>query len=76
MRGIPAASLVIGIASSPAERRQLARLLGGSEAFLIVSSVDQAREFLDVTDRPRSPTAATPSDRAPPRPRPRRPSRP
>ncbi|MEH1101786.1 winged helix-turn-helix domain-containing protein [Micromonospora sp. CPCC 205561] len=41
-------SLVIGIASSPAERRRLARLLGGTEAFLIVSSVDQARKFLDV----------------------------
>ncbi|MEV5768243.1 winged helix-turn-helix domain-containing protein [Micromonospora sp. NPDC052213] len=45
-------SLVIGIASSPAERRQLARLLGGTEAFLIVSSVDQAREFLDVVEAP------------------------
>ncbi|MFI7608422.1 winged helix-turn-helix domain-containing protein [Micromonospora sp. NPDC049366] len=49
MRGIPVASLIIGIASSPAERRQLAQLLGGTEAFLIVSSVDQAREFLGVT---------------------------
>ncbi|MER5334612.1 winged helix-turn-helix domain-containing protein [Micromonospora sp. NPDC002717] len=47
-------SLVIGIASSPAERRQLARLLGGTEAFLIVSSVDQAREFLDVVETPPS----------------------
>ncbi|WP_319463134.1 winged helix-turn-helix domain-containing protein [Micromonospora sp. RTP1Z1] len=52
MRGIPAASLVIGIASSPAVRRQLAQLLGGTEAFLIVSSVDQAREFLDVAGAP------------------------
>ncbi|MFI6262621.1 winged helix-turn-helix domain-containing protein [Micromonospora sp. NPDC051006] len=51
MRGIPVASLVIGIASSPAERRQLAQLLGGSNAFLIVSSVDQAREFLGVVER-------------------------
>ncbi|WBB68531.1 winged helix-turn-helix domain-containing protein [Micromonospora sp. WMMD812] len=50
MRGIPVASLVIGIASSPAERRQLAQLLGGTEAFLIVSSVDQAREFLGVAE--------------------------
>ncbi|MFU8854172.1 winged helix-turn-helix domain-containing protein [Micromonospora sp. SL1-18] len=46
MRGIPAASLVIGIASSPAERSRLAQLLGGVDAFLIVSSVDQARMFL------------------------------
>lgn len=44
--------MVIGIASSPAERRQLARLLGGTEAFLIVSSVDQARKFLDVAGTP------------------------
>ncbi|RLK25839.1 transcriptional regulator [Micromonospora sp. M71_S20] len=50
MRGV--APLVIGIASSPAERRQLARLLGGTEAFLIVSSVDQARTFLGVPGAP------------------------
>ncbi|MFG3557168.1 winged helix-turn-helix domain-containing protein [Micromonospora sp. NPDC047557] len=52
MQGIPVASLVIGIASSPAERRQLARLLGGTDAFLIVSNVDQAREFLGVVETP------------------------
>ncbi|MET8231810.1 winged helix-turn-helix domain-containing protein [Micromonospora sp. NPDC005298] len=52
MPGFPVASLVIGIASSPAERRQLARLLGGSDAFLIVSNVDQAREFLGVVEMP------------------------
>ncbi|WP_405431931.1 winged helix-turn-helix domain-containing protein [Micromonospora sp. NBC_00617] len=52
MQGIPVASLVIGIASSPAERRQLARLLGGTDAFLIVSNVDQAREFLGVVEMP------------------------
>lgn len=45
------ASLVIGIASSAAERRQLAQLLGGTEAFLIVSSVHQARRFLDLVRR-------------------------
>ncbi|MGW1060737.1 winged helix-turn-helix domain-containing protein [Micromonospora rubida] len=50
MSGI--ASLVIGIASSPAHRRQLAQLFGGTEAFLIVSSVDQARRFLGVVRRP------------------------
>ncbi|MET8204031.1 winged helix-turn-helix domain-containing protein [Micromonospora taraxaci] len=55
MQGTPVASLVIGIASSPAERRHLARLLGGSDAFLIVSTVDQAREFLGVE----APTTAT-----------------
>lgn len=47
MRGIPGEFLVIGIASSPAERRRLAQLLGGTAAFLIVSTVQQAREFLD-----------------------------
>ncbi|MDO3705152.1 winged helix-turn-helix domain-containing protein [Micromonospora sp. C28SCA-DRY-2] len=60
MRGIRVASLAIGIASSPAERRQLARLLGGSEAFLIVSTVDQARKFLDVAEPPSDPPAAPP----------------
>ncbi|MEU7589277.1 winged helix-turn-helix domain-containing protein [Micromonospora sp. NPDC049230] len=59
MQEIPVASLVIGIASSPAERRQLARLLGGSDAFLIVSTVDQAREFLGVADTP--PVATPPA---------------
>lgn len=52
MRGIPVASMVIGIASSPAARRQLAQLLGGTEAFLIVSSVEQAREILGVVPSP------------------------
>ncbi|MEU6208240.1 winged helix-turn-helix domain-containing protein [Micromonospora musae] len=56
MRGIPVASMVIGIASSPAARRQLAQLLGGTEAFLIVSSVDQAREFLGATETPTAET--------------------
>lgn len=60
MRGIRVASLAIGIASSPAERRRLAQLLGGSEAFLIVSSVDQARRFLDVVEPPRELPAAPP----------------
>ncbi|RKN21251.1 winged helix family transcriptional regulator [Micromonospora musae] len=56
MRGIPVASMVIGIASSPAARRQLAQLLGGTEAFLIVSSVDQAREFLGAAETPTAET--------------------
>ncbi|MEU8110794.1 winged helix-turn-helix domain-containing protein [Micromonospora sp. NPDC048947] len=59
MQGIPVASLVIGIASSPAERRHLARLLGGSDAFLIVSTVDQAREFLGVVEAPAAPAPPT-----------------
>lgn len=56
MAGVP--SLVIGIASSAAERRQLAQLLGGTETFLIVSSAHQARRFLDLL---RAPGAARPA---------------
>ncbi|WP_435829873.1 winged helix-turn-helix domain-containing protein [Micromonospora costi] len=61
MRGIPIASMVIGIASSPAARRQLAQLLGNTEAFLIVSSVDQAREFLGGAETPSAPPARPPA---------------
>ncbi|WP_041842314.1 winged helix-turn-helix domain-containing protein [Actinoplanes friuliensis] len=50
MLGSPVASLAIGIASSPDDRKKLAQLLGGTEAFLIVSSVDQARQFLNVVE--------------------------
>ncbi|WFE39392.1 winged helix-turn-helix domain-containing protein [Micromonospora sp. WMMD998] len=53
MTAIP--SLVIGIASSATERRQLAQLLGGTETFLIVSSAHQARRFLDLVRRPSVP---------------------
>ncbi|MDY7090669.1 MAG: winged helix-turn-helix domain-containing protein [Actinomycetota bacterium] len=45
-------SLAIGIASSPDGRRKLAQLLGGSEAILIVSTPDQARQFLNVVAPP------------------------
>ncbi|MEV6491531.1 winged helix-turn-helix domain-containing protein [Actinoplanes sp. NPDC051633] len=38
--------LAVGIASSADDRRALAQLLGDTEAFLIVSSVEQARQFL------------------------------
>ncbi|MGC4888818.1 winged helix-turn-helix domain-containing protein [Micromonospora sp. DT227] len=51
-------SLVIGIASTAAERRQLAQLLGGTETFLIVSSAHQARRFLDLVRRPAVPRPA------------------
>ncbi|MEH0973335.1 winged helix-turn-helix domain-containing protein [Micromonospora sp. CPCC 205546] len=57
--------MVIGIASSPAERRQLARLLGGTEAFLIVSSVDQARTFLGVPGTPRTAPPVAPAPTVP-----------
>jgi len=43
-----AGSLVIGIAPTAAARRRLAEMFGGTEALLIVSSVEQAREFLDL----------------------------
>jgi DNA-binding response OmpR family regulator len=54
-----AVPLIIGIAPSAAARQQLAQLLGGTEAFLIVASVEQAREFLDAAV-PRTTAAATP----------------
>ncbi|MCO8271697.1 winged helix-turn-helix domain-containing protein [Actinoplanes sp. TRM 88003] len=41
-------SVVIGIASSADGRRRLAQMLGDSETILIVSTPDQARQFLDV----------------------------
>lgn len=61
MRAIPKASLVIGIAASPEQRRQLAQLLAGTAAFLIVSSVGQAREFLGTPRAPRA-TAEPPAE--------------
>ncbi|MFI6830436.1 MULTISPECIES: winged helix-turn-helix domain-containing protein [unclassified Kribbella] len=42
-------SLIIGVATSTAERVQLARLLGGADALLLVSSAEQARTFLALT---------------------------
>jgi hypothetical protein len=42
-------SLIIGVATSAAERVQLVRLLGGADALLLVSSADQARAFLELT---------------------------
>ncbi|MGN9912779.1 winged helix-turn-helix domain-containing protein [Phytohabitans sp. LJ34] len=58
MSGDLAVPLIIGIAPSEAERRHLAELLGGTEAFLIVASVEQAREILDAAV-PRTTTDAT-----------------
>ncbi|MFD2762952.1 winged helix-turn-helix domain-containing protein [Micromonospora eburnea] len=65
MSGIPTASLVIGIASSPDERRRLAQLLAGAAAILIVSSVDQARQFLGAPGASRA-TPAPPVEAAAP----------
>ncbi|MEV0429162.1 winged helix-turn-helix domain-containing protein [Micromonospora sp. NPDC050495] len=56
--GIP--SLVIGIATSAAERRQLAQVLGGADAFVIVSSVHEARRFLDLVRRAGAAATAPP----------------
>jgi len=53
-------TLTIGIASSPEDRQRLAQVLGATEAFLIVSSVDQARHFLNVVEA--SATAAVQPD--------------
>jgi hypothetical protein len=62
--GNPVTSLAIGIASSPDDRKRLAQLLGANEAFLIVSSVDQARRFLNVMAPP-APAVALPPPPAP-----------
>ncbi|KKJ95087.1 winged helix-turn-helix domain-containing protein [Micromonospora sp. HK10] len=56
--GIP--SLVIGIATSAAERRQLAQVLGGADAFVIVSSAHEARRFLDLVRRAGAAATAPP----------------
>jgi DNA-binding response OmpR family regulator len=69
MSGDLAVPLIIGIAPSAADRQQLARLLGGTEAFLIVASVEQAREFLDAavprTTAPATLAAADVAEEAP-----------
>jgi Transcriptional regulatory protein, C terminal len=56
-------SLIIGVATSTAERVQLVRLLGGAEALLLVSSADQARAFLELTamTSPVGPVVLTPT---------------
>ena len=56
-------SLIIGVATSTAERVQLVRLLGGAEALLLVSSADQARAFLELTEMtsPAGPVVLTPT---------------
>jgi hypothetical protein len=38
----PDSSLIIGVATSTAERVQLVRLLGGADSLLLVSSAEQA----------------------------------
>lgn len=65
MTEIPVTSLTIGIAATPDDRRRLARLLGDTEAFLIVSSVDQARRFLDIVGSPESTVITTLATAAP-----------
>ncbi|WP_328326698.1 winged helix-turn-helix domain-containing protein [Kribbella sp. NBC_00382] len=49
MERLPDSSLIIGVATSTAERVHLARLLGGADALLLVSSAEQARAFLEMT---------------------------
>lgn len=49
MENPPDSSLIIGVATSTAERVHLARLLADADALLLVSSADQARAFLDLT---------------------------
>lgn len=56
-------SLIIGVATSTAERVQLARLLGDADALLLVSSAEQARAFLELTETmpPATPVVMAPS---------------
>lgn len=49
MERLPDSSLIIGVATSTAERVHLARLLADADALLLVSSAEQARAFLDLT---------------------------
>jgi hypothetical protein len=49
MERLPDSSLIIGVATSTAERVHLARLLGGADALLLVSSAEQARAFLELS---------------------------
>jgi hypothetical protein len=58
-------SLIIGVAASTAERVQLARLLGGADALLLVSNADQARAFLELTGVTVAPSAAIGTASAP-----------
>lgn len=61
MERLPDSSLIIGVATSTAERVQLARLLGGADALLLVSSAEQARAFLELTSTAESaPVVLTP----------------
>ncbi|GAA0923951.1 hypothetical protein GCM10009554_02380 [Kribbella koreensis] len=62
MERLPDSSLIIGVATSTAERVQLARLLGGADALLLVSSAEQARAFLELTATAESaPVVLTPA---------------
>lgn len=56
MEAVPDSSLIIGVATTSAERVHLARLLSGAEALLLVSSADQARAFLELTSGTTSPS--------------------
>jgi DNA-binding response OmpR family regulator len=53
-------ALTIGIAAAPEDRRRLAQLLGVTEAFVIVSNVDQARRFLDLVEASPEPPPPVP----------------
>jgi hypothetical protein len=62
MERLPDSSLIIGVATSTADRVHLARLLGGADALLLVSSAEQARAFLELTATAESaPVVLTPA---------------
>ncbi|ONI72407.1 transcriptional regulator [Kribbella sp. ALI-6-A] len=60
METVPDSSLIIGVGATSAERVQLARLLSGADALLLVASADQARAFLDLTAGTSTPVVLTP----------------
>lgn len=66
MKRPPESSLVIGVATSTAERVRLAQLLGAADVLLLVSSPEQARAFLELTGSSEPPVVLAPATAAPP----------
>jgi hypothetical protein len=66
MEKLPDSSLIIGVATSAAERVQLVRLLGGADALLLVSSAEQARVFLELKGSSAAAQVVLPPEVTPP----------
>jgi DNA-binding response OmpR family regulator len=63
---LPDSSLIIGVATSAAERVQLVRLLGGADALLLVSSAEQVRTFLELLSSSAAQVVLPPAEVMPP----------